>query len=243
MGAREPRASPLRPQPPPSSPELGGGGGWGRPRRPQTLVEPKDTTRGREWGRPEDVPAAGSGTSGGRRPGHAERPEGQVLGGRSGAPRGGGRRQRQRRGDAARPRGGVSPRPRVDADGDPRCAARLGDTAGGPSPALASWKPRVGARPPGRRDLRARTETALPLIRPDGQRPVRVSRARAEGRGAGSRSSAASGAAPRRGRSLPHLCVCRPAPPTPEDFRERLGTAFPACEARRGWMSSNMIIH
>ncbi|XP_045701870.1 translation initiation factor IF-2-like [Phyllostomus hastatus] len=76
-GERAP-ASALRPRPsPPSSPELGERGGRGRPRRPQTLVEPKDTAPGEGVG----VPAAGSEAAGGRRPGHADWPEGQVLGG------------------------------------------------------------------------------------------------------------------------------------------------------------------
>lgn len=67
-----------------------------------------------------------------------------------------------------------------------------------------------------------------------GERPGACARARAEGRRAGSRSLAARVAAPRRGRSLPYLCVCRHLPSSPEDFRERLGAAFPACEAREG---------
>lgn len=77
MGAREPRASPLRPRPPPSSPELGGRGGRGRPLRRQTPVELKDTA----WGSgraPRGRARGGFRASGGRQPGHAERPEGQV---------------------------------------------------------------------------------------------------------------------------------------------------------------------
>ncbi|CAD7667891.1 unnamed protein product [Nyctereutes procyonoides] len=149
-----------------------------------------------------------------------------------GAPRGGGRRAAgggrraatatQRRGDAVRPRGGVGPRPRVGAHGDP---------AGGGSPALASWKPRVGAAPEG---LRAPTETALPLIGPgraSGRgrgrgRRVCPERARAEGGRPGSRTCAASER---------HRQGDEPSPLM--YFRERPRAAFPACEARKGWMS------
>lgn len=80
MGAREPRASPLRPRPPPprGSPELRGGGGRGRPRPLRTPVRAKGHCPG-EGGTPGGrTRGGGSGASGGRRPGHAERPEGQV---------------------------------------------------------------------------------------------------------------------------------------------------------------------
>ena len=62
--------------------------------------------------------------------------------------------------------------------------------------------------------------------------PERVRKA--EGQEVGLRQPAAGVAAPRRGRSLPYLCVCRRLPSSPEDFRERLGAAFLACEAREG---------
>lgn len=103
MGAREPRASPLRPRPPPGSPELGGRGGRGRPRLPRTPVEPKDTARGR-GDAPRTYPRRGSGASGGRRPGHAERPEGQVS--RWRRPGGGVRAKVPRRRRARPTRGG-----------------------------------------------------------------------------------------------------------------------------------------
>lgn len=169
MGAREPRASPLRPQPPPSSPELGGGGGWGRPRRPQTLVEPKDTTRGREWGRPEDVPAAGSGTSGGRRPGHAERPEGQVSRWRR---PGGGVRAKVARPRRARPTRGDLGAARDWRRGD-RGARRGGAGVGGSRPRNGREPDHTGLRggtaPPGGRRDPAGEGAPAPAVRRWGQ--------------------------------------------------------------------------
>ena len=110
-GARggDERATSLTPPPPatPQQPELGERGGRGRPRRPRTPVELKDPARGRGWGRPEDVPAAGSGASGGRRPWHAERPEGQVS--RLRCPGGGVRAKVPRQWRARRTRGDRGP--------------------------------------------------------------------------------------------------------------------------------------
>lgn len=77
MGAREPRASALRPRPPPEAPSREEGGGRGHSRRPQIPVEPRDSARGRGWGRPKNVPAAGSGAFGGRRPGQQSGPRGR----------------------------------------------------------------------------------------------------------------------------------------------------------------------
>ncbi|XP_032164352.1 translation initiation factor IF-2-like [Mustela erminea] len=193
---------------------------------------------------PRTYPRRGSGASGGRRPGHAERPEGQVLGGR-GEPGGGPSAAPEPRAAAGGGGGGGTRRARVGASARARewaptgtRAALLGDPAGGRSPALASWKPRVGARPRGRPGLRARTETALPLIRPRwaSGRCVCPARARAEGRRAGSRTSAARVAAPRRGRAFLLMCLPASAFFAPR-LQERLGAAFPACEARKGCMS------
>lgn len=171
-GARggDERATSLTPPPPatPQQPELGERGGRGRPRRPRTPVELKDPARGRGWGRPEDVPAAGSGASGGRRPWHAERPEGQVLGGR-GEPGSGpiaapgprtaaGSASASGEGDAVRSRGGLRPAPASGRRRGPaQRRALLGDAAGDRSRELASWKP---PKAPGPR----RIEQYLPLF-------------------------------------------------------------------------------
>lgn len=121
-----------------------------------------------------------------------------------------------------------------------------GAPAWGRRPAPASGRrrgprgrPAPGARPPGSPrgppDLGRLNRNCSPIDSTGpGERPGACARARAEGRRAGSRSLAARVAAPRRGRSLPYLCVCRRLPSSPEDFRERLGAAFPACEAREG---------
>ncbi|XP_039085483.1 translation initiation factor IF-2-like [Hyaena hyaena] len=107
--------------------------------------------------------------------------------------------------------------------GRPVPGARLLEAAGRRSPPRAPGPPRSNGN--------CSSIDWAPL----GERPVRAPRASACGRqGPG---SAARVPAPRGGRSLPYLCVCRRSPSPPEDFRERLGAAFPACEARTGWMS------
>lgn len=170
---------------------------------------------------------------------------------------GGGRRLRgdrpEVRGQLRSPR---APRTRVAAQRVPRSKVRFNFEAGLdalslPPPPPGPRRPRrtrqrpergrpaPGARPPGSPrgppDLGRLNRNCSPIDSTGpGERPGACARARAEGRRAGSRSLAARVAAPRRGRSLPYLCVCRRLPSSPEDFRERLGAAFPACEAREG---------
>lgn len=159
MGAREPRASPLRPRPPPSSPELGGRGGRGRPLRRQTPVELKDTAWGSGGGAPRTCPRRVQGV---RRA--AARARGAARGaGESAAPGSGCARQSSRQRRARRTRGyrgplgaGEGGTEAPDAAGLEHCALReSGDP--GPGRGVRPIRPACGValRPPGAEGTRS----------------------------------------------------------------------------------------
>lgn len=122
-----------------------------------------------------------------------------------GAPHGG--RRRQRRGDAARPRGGVGPRPPVGADGVSGCRVLLRDPAGGPNRLSPPGSRGSALAPEGARTSAGRIETALPLIRPRGA-CVPSACGRQAGRKSGFCSEGGGGAALG---TEPSLFMCLPA--------------------------------
>lgn len=116
--------------------------------------------------------------------------------------------------------------------GRPEPGARLLEAAGRRSPPRAP-------RPP-RSNRNCSSIDWAPL----GERPVRVPRASACGRQKGRKSDLCSeGGGTAQGTSLPHLCVCRPSPSSPQDFRSVSELRSPRVRHGRAGCVNNMIIH